>query len=127
MTVATCRRCGIFISVSWIPGGNPVALEDPEHWATAYRPCEVCGQLYCGQCSSIEPLCPECPGPPQPAPRSAQIASIRRICRDKENYTGIGILSALWGFTTPNQTIEDKIEALRKTFSLSEMQTLSEA
>ncbi len=36
MTVAICNRCSKFISISQIPGGNPVAVADPDRWAATY-------------------------------------------------------------------------------------------
>lgn len=127
MTVAICSRCRKLISISSIPGGNPVAASNPDNWATVYRQCDTCGQLFCAECGNMTPFCPECPGPRKPVSRQAQITYIRQMCRNANEYTGGEIVDQLWGFTTPNQTLEDKIKALQDAFSPSEMQKLSDA
>jgi hypothetical protein len=52
MAVAVCAgaRCQRLISISAIPGGNPVALADPERWATKYVRCQKCGKFFCDRC-----------------------------------------------------------------------------
>jgi hypothetical protein len=52
MPVAMCGTdgCGRLISISNIPGGNPVALADPERWATVYMVCGSCGTFFCDRC-----------------------------------------------------------------------------
>jgi hypothetical protein len=127
MTVAICSRCQKLISISLIPGGNPLAASDADNWAATYRQCDTCGQLFCDECGDMTPLCPECPGPRKPVSRQAQIAHIRQMCRKANDYTGGEIVDQLWGFTTPNQTLEDKIKALQDAFTPSEMQSLSDA
>ncbi len=42
-----CKRT---ISISICPGGNPVALADPENWATEYLLCRGCGAGFCDRC-----------------------------------------------------------------------------
>lgn len=65
MPVMNCAgQCGRLISVSAIPGGNPTALADPEHWAVQWRHCKTCGKYWCDRCWSKYPsitqqqLCP---------------------------------------------------------------------
>lgn len=38
------------ISVSAIPGGNPVAKNDPENWALEYGRCATCNAHWCDRC-----------------------------------------------------------------------------
>jgi hypothetical protein len=45
------------ISVSSIPGGNPVAQNDPEHWASSYVTCQQCGKFYCPDCTTRIKTC----------------------------------------------------------------------
>lgn len=48
------------ISISAIPGGNPVAKNDPENWAVNYGRCDTCKAHWCDRC--FEKLTPkECP------------------------------------------------------------------
>ena len=71
MTVMGCsgEGCKRFISISVIPGGNPVAKADPEQWATEYRICTACGAHFCDRCvkkmSGLfrKPKCSKCGGP----------------------------------------------------------------
>lgn len=66
MPVMNCTGpdCGRLISVSAIPGGNPTALADPEHWAVQWRHCKSCGKYWCDRCWQKHPsiakqqLCP---------------------------------------------------------------------
>lgn len=41
----------MLISVSNIPGGNPVALRDPEHFAIRFWVCADCHQNFCDRCA----------------------------------------------------------------------------
>ncbi|MBL8912544.1 MAG: hypothetical protein JNM17_17760 [Archangium sp.] len=51
MPVLSCATgCPRLISVSAVPGGNPVAKEDPEHWAMIYGQCATCKSNYCDRC-----------------------------------------------------------------------------
>ena len=49
------------ISISVAPGGNPVALDDPDRWATRWRGCPKCVKLYCDRCApETVDSCPAC-------------------------------------------------------------------
>lgn len=48
---------GCRISVSAVPGGNPVAAADPNTFATSYLVC-ACGQVRCDRCGRSG--CPSC-------------------------------------------------------------------
>lgn len=76
------------ISVSAIPGGNPVAKNDPENWALDYGKCATCNAHWCDRCLKTLPS-PNCPKdqtqftmygvtperPAAPAPTSTPAAS----------------------------------------------------
>lgn len=53
MTAIKCAGTGCkrIISLSTIPGGNPVALEEPEIWAVNYEMCKDCGKYFCDRCA----------------------------------------------------------------------------
>lgn len=60
--------CPRMISVSKAPGGNPVALADPAHFAVSFRICLDCQRTYCDRCLPERsglfrgPRCPSCGG-----------------------------------------------------------------
>jgi tetratricopeptide (TPR) repeat protein len=70
MAVYYCNgwACERLISVSTVPGGNPVALRDPEHFAVDYFICEDCKRMFCDRCVGAKgalfsrPRCPDCHG-----------------------------------------------------------------
>lgn len=64
--------CQKMISVSSIPGGNPVAQNDPEHWATAYVNCQQCGKFYCTDCATHTKACCNLNLLPEQKPKSPQ-------------------------------------------------------
>ncbi len=63
MTVLGCDSCSRFISVSVNPEGNPIALEDPEHWAIVFGTCNNCGKSFCDRCIGDSQQCPVCKAP----------------------------------------------------------------
>jgi len=60
MPVSMCAKCGKLISISNIPGGNPVAKANSDLWALEYGRCDRCGGVYCDKC--IEENLNKCPG-----------------------------------------------------------------
>ncbi|MEX5636240.1 tetratricopeptide repeat protein [Parafrankia sp. FMc2] len=48
----SCQR---MISVSVIPGGNPAARKDPEHFSITYAVCADCRTTYCDRCMLARP------------------------------------------------------------------------
>lgn len=52
MAVSICLEagCGRMISLSALPGGNPVALANPERWAVLHAFCGLCGRCMCDRC-----------------------------------------------------------------------------
>ncbi len=69
MAVLKCSgwRCQRMISISWIPGWNPVARGDVEHFATSFVECSDCGRPFCDRCFTPRrlgrPTCRGCGGP----------------------------------------------------------------
>ena len=60
MAVYTCSKCSALVSLSVIPGGNPVANQDSGSWADSWRLCSECG-IICSQCAPLPELnCPDC-------------------------------------------------------------------
>jgi hypothetical protein len=45
------------ISISNIPGGNPAALAEPEHFAVSYTKCTACSKLWCDRCAGPKCTC----------------------------------------------------------------------
>jgi len=67
MAVQQCAgpNCHRNISISGLAGGNPVALANPEAWATRYMRCEKCGLYFCDHCvdrqkKATHPSCLSC-------------------------------------------------------------------
>jgi hypothetical protein len=60
MPVLHCHgNCYRSISISDIPGGNPVALKDPENWVVDYVHCLKCENFYCLDCAEKpQHVCP---------------------------------------------------------------------
>lgn len=59
--------CTRLISVSKVPGGNPVARDDPEGFAVEFMICEECGATFCDRCHAPgsrfrAPRCASCGG-----------------------------------------------------------------
>jgi tetratricopeptide (TPR) repeat protein len=49
-------NCPRLISVSAIPGGNPVAQADPEHFSTTFAVCPDCHSTFCDRCVPRSPF-----------------------------------------------------------------------
>lgn len=62
MTVMRCAKCPRLISISILPGGNPVALANPEIWAINFGLCLSCRRHYCDRCIRDVEICPSCGG-----------------------------------------------------------------
>ncbi|GGW86573.1 hypothetical protein GCM10010320_80190 [Streptomyces caelestis] len=68
MAVMMCSRrgCDRLLSVSRVPGGNPVARSDPEHWAVVFWHCAGCRAYFCDRCVTRRvlrrPVCVSCAG-----------------------------------------------------------------
>jgi tetratricopeptide (TPR) repeat protein len=58
--------CSRLISVSDVPGGNPVARDDPEHYSIDFLICPDCHSAFCDRCVPRSPLhaarCKDCSG-----------------------------------------------------------------
>lgn len=61
MTILGCRGCERMISVSIVPGGNPIARANPEMFQLRYGRCERCSGVYCEECiRAAGTQCPRC-------------------------------------------------------------------
>jgi hypothetical protein len=72
MSINICPTCNRLISLSAIPGGNPVARENPDVMTMYYARCEKCDYIHCARCvEKNNGCCPKCgnkvtiQGPPQ--------------------------------------------------------------
>lgn len=125
MSVATCHHCGRMISISMIPGGNPVALEEPERWAASYASCPLCHRAYCDRCMAADPLCPDCPGPP-PAPSRARMASeLVKRCQRLDRWLPGECLDLAWDMVGGEQEAPDQVRILQEALSLEVFSLLS--
>ena len=61
MPVSMCSKCRKMISISNVPGGNPMAKANPGMWALAYGVCDRCKSIFCDKCiESNAGKCPNC-------------------------------------------------------------------
>lgn len=51
MPVLQCAACPRLVSISRVPGGNPVARADPAHWSVLHTRCAGCGACLCDRCA----------------------------------------------------------------------------
>lgn len=125
MSVATCHHCGRMISISMIPGGNPVALEDPERWATSYASCPLCHRAYCDRCMAADPLCQDCPGPP-PAPSRERLASeLVKRCQRLDRWLPGECLDLAWDIVGGERNATEQVRILQEALPPEVMRVLS--
>lgn len=69
MAVYSCSGCGLLISLSLIPGGNPATKPGTKPstktgtlWARIWQQCRACELLWCGDCAGVGAGCPGCAG-----------------------------------------------------------------
>lgn len=80
MAVLQCGGCDRFISMSAVPGGNPVALADPERWSVTRTDCAGCNRSLCDRCAPKSARhCPLCRA------AFAQAAPARATAADDED------------------------------------------
>jgi hypothetical protein len=64
MTLILCHQCSKAISMSILPGGNPIARAQPDFFALRYGRCQRCGRVYCDRCiTAAGDQCPGCGRP----------------------------------------------------------------
>lgn len=51
MPVVQCAACPRLVSISRVPGGNPVARADPAKWSVLHTRCVDCGACLCDRCA----------------------------------------------------------------------------
>lgn len=104
MAVLQCGGCDRFISVSIVPGGNPVALADPERWSVVRRVCDDCRKSFCDRCApSVRTPCPSCggdfEGAPSGGPSAADTAAfVQAVASARRYLTAAVVLAAVWVF-----------------------------
>lgn len=85
MPLGMCGSCGKMISISRLPGGNPIAQRYPDMFAASFGRCDRCGRTYCDVCiSNSAGKCPECgkridvqaPPPGEAAPMPEEYARV---------------------------------------------------
>jgi hypothetical protein len=83
MPIGMCAGCSRMISISRLPGGNPIARQYPDMYAAEYAKCDRCNKTYCDRCvANAGGKCPGCgkrleiqgppPGEPVAMPKEYQ-------------------------------------------------------
>lgn len=127
MAVAGCCECGKLISLSVIPGGNPVAKE--LGWATSWVACPDCGRARCDSCFALDPRCPNCPGPRKPPSEESRLRKLVKTCNAKA-FTSGEIVWEAWDFTSrrpSSSAISDRVLLLKEKLPEDRFATLQEA
>ncbi len=91
MALAMCAGCSKMLSISRLPGGNPMAKAYPDMFALAYGTCDRCDKRYCDQCiGSAGGKCPGCgkrlaiEGPP-PGETAELPENYKRLLKDLDS------------------------------------------
>jgi len=91
MALAMCAGCSKMLSISRLPGGNPMAKAYPDMFAMAYGSCDRCDKRYCDQCiNNAGGKCPGCgkrlavEGPP-PGETAELPENYKRALRDLDS------------------------------------------
>jgi hypothetical protein len=127
MAVAGCCACGKLISLSVIPGGNPVAKEIG--WATSWVACPDCARARCGACAALDPRCPDCPGPPKPPSEESRLRKLKGRC-NANAFTTIEMIMEAWDFTSrrpASSSIADRVLLLKEKLPNDRFVTLQKA
>lgn len=86
--------CSRLISVSKVPGGNPVALKDPDAFAVEFMICEFCGSYFCDRCHASgsllrAPRCASCGGRLVPGARLERMSGRARPAAAEHHDQGV--------------------------------------
>ncbi|MFA1550957.1 tetratricopeptide repeat protein [Actinomadura chokoriensis] len=91
--------CTRLISVSKVPGGNPVARNDPEGFAIEFMICQDCGHNYCDRCHAPAsrfraPRCASCGGRLAPGAKLEQLAGRPRPREVEHHRRGVELVES---------------------------------
>lgn len=86
--------CSRLISVSKVPGGNPVARQDPDGFAAEFMICDFCGSNFCDRCHASgsrlrAPRCASCGGKLVPGARLEQMSGRPRPAAAEHHDRGV--------------------------------------
>lgn len=91
--------CTRLISVSKVPGGNPVARNDPENYAIDFKICEDCGNNFCDRCHVPgtrlrAPRCTSCGGRLAPGTKLEQLSGRSRSAEVEHHNRGVELVES---------------------------------
>ncbi|HWB34462.1 MAG TPA: tetratricopeptide repeat protein [Rugosimonospora sp.] len=91
--------CTRLISVSKVPGGNPVALADPENYAIQFKICEDCGSYFCDRCHAPgsrlrAPRCASCGGKLAPGTKLERLSGRPRPAEVEHHKRGVELVKS---------------------------------
>ncbi|WP_168221327.1 tetratricopeptide repeat protein [Actinomadura sp. WMMA1423] len=91
--------CTRLISVSKVPGGNPVARQDPEGFAVEFMICDFCGENFCDRCHEPgsrlrAPRCTSCGGKLVPGARLEQVSGRARPAAAQHYSQAVRLMEA---------------------------------
>jgi tetratricopeptide (TPR) repeat protein len=86
-------NCARLISVSVIPGGNPVAQADPEHFSVTFLVCPDCHSTFCDRCVPRSPFhaarCRDCMADLVDGLRQGEVSSAPKAEYARAHDTGL--------------------------------------
>ncbi|CNE73482.1 Predicted O-linked N-acetylglucosamine transferase%2C SPINDLY family [Mycobacterium tuberculosis] len=106
--------CTRLISVSKVPGGNPVARNDPEGFAIAFMICQDCRANYCDRCHAPgsrfrAPRCASCGGKLVPGAKLEQVGGRPRPAEVDHHKRGVELVES----GRPEEALREFDAALR--------------
>jgi len=124
MSVCACKSCGKLISLSAIPGSNPVAQKVPQTWANGFEQCPECGEAFCFECFVKSNFCSACPGPSDPTPITEKLKRLKYQIAHPEVFTNFEIQAETWFTVDHLEHADEQIEFLRTTLQETELKII---